>query len=68
MNIPAITGDKPSFLIKNDNEEVFQVVMENIKKVYKIDEEVNKEFCYLKEEDHLLTKNGPYKKGKAIKM
>ena len=66
-NIHTITGFKPSFLIKNDDEEIYNTVVDNIKKVFKFNEEKNKEYYLLKEGDHLISKNGPFKKGKVIK-
>ena len=67
MNIHTITGYKPSFLIKNDDKEVYEAVIEKIKQIYKIDLEINNNYYILNEGDHLLTKNGPYRKGKVIK-
>ena len=67
MNIHKITGYKPSFLIKNDDKEVYEAVIEKIKQIYKIDLEINTNYYILNEGDHLLTKNGPYRKGKVIK-
>ena len=40
-NIHTITGYKSSFLIKNNNNEVYEAVIEKIKNIYKIDIEVN---------------------------
>ena len=31
-----VIGFKPSFLIKNEKEEIYDIVIENIKKTYKI--------------------------------
>ena len=54
-------------MIKNVDEEIYNTVLDNINKVYKFDEEINKDYYLLKEGDHLKTKNNPYKKGKVIK-
>ena len=67
MNIHTITGYKHSFLIKNDDKEVYEAVFKKIKNIYKINLEINNNFYNLNEGDHLLTKNGPYQKGKVIK-
>ena len=48
-NIHTITGYKPSFLIKNDNNEVYEAVIEKIKNIYKIDIEVNNNYYNLNE-------------------
>ena len=43
---------------------LFQIIL---KKVFKINDEKNKEYYLLNEGDHLITINGPYKKVKVIK-
>ena len=58
---------KPSFLINNQDQEIYDIVIEIIKKTYRILEDDEKEYLILKEGDHLLTKEGPYKLGKSIK-
>ena len=40
-NAHTITGFKPNFLIKNSDEEIYNQVYANIKKIYNIDEETN---------------------------
>jgi len=66
-NTHTVTGYKPVFLIKNEDDDIYNNVIENINKTFKINEDVNKEFYVLKEGDHLLSKNGAYKNGKIIK-
>lgn len=53
-NVHTITGFKPSFLIKNRDEEIYGLVYANIKKAYKIDDEINN---YLLVNDHLHLMN-----------
>ena len=65
--IHTVTGFKPSFLINNQDQEIYDIVIDNIKKTNKILEEEKKEYLLLKEGDHLLTKTGRYKLGKSIK-
>lgn len=64
-NVHTITGFKPSFLIKNTDKEIYDTVIENIKKKYKIAVKYDDENYILKEGDHLLTLGGPYK---AVKI
>ena len=65
-NVHTITGFKPNFLIKNSDEEIYNQVYANIKKIYNIDEETNNEFYVLEAGDHLITNNAPFKNGKTI--
>ena len=66
-NVHTITGFKPSFLITNTDKEIYDILIENIKKKYKITVKYDDENYILKEGDHLLTLGGPYKTGKKIK-
>ena len=66
-NIHTVTGFKPSFLINNQDQEIYDIVIDNTKKTYKILEKEEKDYLLFKEGDHLLTKTGPYKVEKSIK-
>jgi len=66
-NIHTVTGFIPSFLINNQDQEIYDIVIDNIKKTNKILEKDEKDYSLLKEGDHLLTKTGPYKVGKSTK-
>ena len=66
-NVHSVTGFKPAFLIKNDDEEIYELVINNIKKTEKnIEKEDNSNYV-LKAGDHLLTLKGAYKAEKNIK-
>ena len=66
-NEHTVTAFKPIFLIRNTDEEMYNIVINNIKKNYKnvLDEE--KDNYILNIGDHLITLGGPYKIGKNIK-
>ena len=66
-NIHTVSGYSPCFLLRNEDEEIYEIVLENIKKLYKISEKQNEDFYILKVGDHLITKKGHYKKGKMLK-
>ena len=65
-NVHIVTGFKPSFLIKNTDEEIYNIVLDNINKCYKNILDEDKDNYILKIGDHLLTLGGPYKAGKKI--
>ena len=66
-NVHSVTGFKPSFLLKNDDEEIYELVINNIKKTENnLKKEDNNNYV-LKSGDHLLTLKGAYKAGKNIK-
>ena len=66
-NVHSVTGFKPTFLLKNDDEEIYELVINNIKKTEKnIEKEDNSNYV-LKAGDHLLTLKGAYKAEKNIK-
>ena len=56
MNIHKITGYKPSFLIKNEDKEVYETVIEKIKNIYKKDLEINNNFYNLNEGSFIYEK------------
>lgn len=56
-----------SFLIKNEVQEIYDIIKENIKKTYKILGIEDNDFLILKIGDHLLSNGGPYKIEKTIK-
>ena len=65
--VHTVTGLKPSFLIKNTDEEIYNIVADNIKKCYKNILDEDKDNYILNMWDHLLTLWGPYKPCKNIK-
>lgn len=67
-NIHTVTGFKPSFLIKNDDHEIYEVVISNIKNKYDICEKDDDKNYIIKVGDHLITKGAPYKLGKTLKI
>ena len=52
-NIHSVTGFKPSFLINHQDQEIYDIVIDNIKKTNKILEKDEKDYSLLKEGDHL---------------
>ena len=67
-NIHTVTGFKPSFLINNQDQEIYDIIIDNTKKTYKILEKEEKDYLLFKEGDHLLTKTGPYKVGNLLNV
>ena len=67
-NIHTVTGFKPSFLIKNYDHEIYQVVISKIKNKYDICEKNDDKNYIIKVGDHSLTKGAPYKLGKTLKI
>ena len=67
LNAHSVTGFKHAFLIKNDDEEIYELVINNIKKTEKNLEKEDNSNYILKAGDHLLTLKDEYKAGKNIK-
>ena len=65
--IHTVTDFKPSFLINSQDQEIYGIVIENIKKTYKIIDEDKKDYLLLNEGDYFLAKISPYKIRKSIK-
>ena len=66
-NVHSVTSFKHAFLIKNDDEQIYELVINNIKKTEKNLEKEDNSNYILKAGDHLLTLKGEYKAGKNIK-
>ena len=66
-NVHTVTGFKLVFLIRNTYEEIYNKVINNIKKKYKTVLDEEKDNYILNICDHLITLGGPFKMGKNIK-
>ena len=59
--IHTVTDFKPSFLIKNNDHEIYEVVISNIKNKYDICEKDDDKNYIIKVGAPLITKGAPYK-------
>ena len=66
-NIHTVTGYKPSYLLKNQDDDIYKEVIDNIKNKYKYLEREDEENYVINIDDHLITKGALYKLGKALK-
>ena len=66
-NIHTVTGFKPSYLLKNEDEDIYQEVIDNIKNKYKWLEREEDQNYVINIGDHLITKGAPFKLGKTLK-
>jgi hypothetical protein len=66
-NIHTVTGFKQSYLLKNEDEDIYQEVIDNIKNKYKWLEREEDQNYVINIGDHLITKGVPYKLGKTLK-
>lgn len=67
-NIHSVTGYAPSFLIKNHDEDIYEEVINNIEKKYKLLEDEDDKNFVLSNGEHLITKAMPYKLRKTLKI
>ena len=66
-NVHPTTGFKPTFLIKNEDQEIYDIVINNIKKSNNNLVKNDDNNYIVKANDHLVTLKGAFKEGKNIK-
>ena len=66
-NIHTSAGFSLSFLLKKEDEGIYDSALDYIKKIYKITEKTNEDFYFLNKDEHLISNNGSYKNWKIIK-